>query len=244
MICTTPISSIDSILANFTDEIEIEEVEALKAYLRFAIVAVDTSPTSRKVSIHSRLTKCSSYGSEQQGTRSSGELTRGNQREIPHNIHRQKTPVHSGFAISPSSTEARNAFLKAENDFFLTGAILDQSTNWIPVIIPTVPSPIRKENRENENGNYSWNTQEEVACPGASRLSSSVDLYVKNSDKIASLKFSKKNYLEWVEDVAEVASNVEIRHNFIRRGESQVTHHVTQLLTQIAAQSSPRSINF
>lgn len=63
----------------------------------------------------------------------------------------------------------------------------------------------------------------------------------KLSDKIVSLKLSKTNYSEWVEDVAEVASNIEIRQNFIRRGESQVTQHVTQHVTQNAVQNSVRS---
>ncbi|KHJ36468.1 putative eka-like protein [Erysiphe necator] len=53
-------------------------------------------------------------------------------------------PVHSGFALSPCSTEARQAILDAGNGLFLSGAKLEPATNWIPVIIPTVPSSIRK----------------------------------------------------------------------------------------------------
>ncbi|KHJ33249.1 putative eka-like protein [Erysiphe necator] len=48
MICTTIISSVESTPASFKNEIEKEEVEVLKAYLRLAIAnfaAVDTSPT-------------------------------------------------------------------------------------------------------------------------------------------------------------------------------------------------------
>ncbi|POS82980.1 hypothetical protein EPUL_006586 [Erysiphe pulchra] len=54
-------------------------------------------------------------------------------------------PVHSGFAVSPCSTESCEAILKAGNGLFLTGAKLESATNWIPVIISTVPSTIRKE---------------------------------------------------------------------------------------------------
>ncbi|KHJ34048.1 putative eka-like protein [Erysiphe necator] len=53
-------------------------------------------------------------------------------------------PVHSGFALSSCSTEARQAILDAGNGLFLSGAKLEPATNWIPVIIPTVPSSIRK----------------------------------------------------------------------------------------------------
>ncbi|KHJ31587.1 putative eka-like protein [Erysiphe necator] len=53
-------------------------------------------------------------------------------------------PVHSGFALSPCSTEARQAIWDAGNGLFLSGAKLEPATNWIPVIIPTVPSSIRK----------------------------------------------------------------------------------------------------
>ncbi|POS83908.1 hypothetical protein EPUL_004747, partial [Erysiphe pulchra] len=55
-----------STLVNFNDDIEKEEVEAFKAYLRLAIAnfaAVDTSPTPRKVPTHFRPTKYSSNGS-------------------------------------------------------------------------------------------------------------------------------------------------------------------------------------
>lgn len=56
--------------------------------------------------------------------------------------------VHSGFALSPSSTEARDKILDARNGLFLSGAKLEEATNWISVIIPTVPATIRKEQGE------------------------------------------------------------------------------------------------
>ncbi|KAI0991682.1 hypothetical protein K3495_g16505, partial [Podosphaera aphanis] len=59
-------------------------------------------------------------------------------------------PVHSGFALSPCNNEAREAILAAANGLFMTGARLDQATNWTPVIIPTVPMSIRKEHAEVE----------------------------------------------------------------------------------------------
>ena len=51
--------------------------------------------------------------------------------------------VNSGFAITPCSNEAREELIKAENGLFLSGAKLEPATNWIPIIIPTVPAAIR-----------------------------------------------------------------------------------------------------
>ncbi|POS83903.1 hypothetical protein EPUL_004719 [Erysiphe pulchra] len=65
MICTAAISSIESKLANFKDEIEKEEVAAFKAYLQLAIAkfaAVDTSPNPPKIPTHSRPSKGSGHG--------------------------------------------------------------------------------------------------------------------------------------------------------------------------------------
>ncbi|KHJ30625.1 putative eka-like protein [Erysiphe necator] len=58
---------------------------------------------------------------------------------------RKIKPVHSGFALSPSSSEAREQILKAENGLFLTGAKLEPATNWIPILVPTVPAFIQME---------------------------------------------------------------------------------------------------
>ncbi|POS86946.1 hypothetical protein EPUL_001358 [Erysiphe pulchra] len=54
-------------------------------------------------------------------------------------------PVHSGFALNPCGSEARQTILKAGNELFLSKSKLEEAINWIPVIIPTVPSNIRKE---------------------------------------------------------------------------------------------------
>ncbi|POS82430.1 hypothetical protein EPUL_004026, partial [Erysiphe pulchra] len=59
-------------------------------------------------------------------------------------------PVHSGFALSPCSTEAREKLLNAGNGFFLSGAKLEPATNWVPVLIPTVPSSINLEQGKTE----------------------------------------------------------------------------------------------
>ncbi|KAI0991236.1 hypothetical protein K3495_g16951, partial [Podosphaera aphanis] len=47
-------------------------------------------------------------------------------------------------------------------------------------------------------------------------------------DKIDVLKLPKDNYHDWVEAVAEVASNMEMRDNFVRKNESQVTQYTTR----------------
>ena len=66
MICTTVYSNIESTLANFSDEIEKEEVVTFKSYLRQAIAnfaAVDKSPIPPKILSHSKPTKGSGSGS-------------------------------------------------------------------------------------------------------------------------------------------------------------------------------------
>ncbi|KHJ35651.1 putative eka-like protein [Erysiphe necator] len=62
-------------------------------------------------------------------------------------------PVNLGFALSPGSTESREAILNAGNGLFLSGTILELATNWIPMIIPTVPTSIRKVRGEIEVSN-------------------------------------------------------------------------------------------
>ncbi|KHJ34349.1 putative eka-like protein [Erysiphe necator] len=59
-------------------------------------------------------------------------------------------PVNSGFALSPCSTEAHETILNAGNGLFLLGAKLESATNWIPMIIRTVPTSIRKVQEEIE----------------------------------------------------------------------------------------------
>ncbi|KHJ30025.1 putative eka-like protein [Erysiphe necator] len=54
-------------------------------------------------------------------------------------------PVNSGFALSPCSTEPREKILNAGNGLFLTGAKLEAATNWVSVLIPTVPAFLHKE---------------------------------------------------------------------------------------------------
>ncbi|KHJ33432.1 putative eka-like protein [Erysiphe necator] len=46
--------------------------------------------------------------------------------------------------------EARETILNAGNGLFLSGAKLEPATNWTPVIVPTVPTTIRKEQGEIE----------------------------------------------------------------------------------------------
>ncbi|POS83000.1 hypothetical protein EPUL_003799 [Erysiphe pulchra] len=54
-------------------------------------------------------------------------------------------PVHSGFALSPSNSKAREEMLKAGNELFLSGAKLEPATNWVSVLVPTVPAFIHME---------------------------------------------------------------------------------------------------
>ncbi|KHJ34215.1 putative eka-like protein [Erysiphe necator] len=259
MICKTAISSIESSLANFKDEIEVEDVAAFKAYLKLAIAnfaAVDTAPTPPKIPSHSRPSKGSRHGlgvdkiaankvataipRSYTGINSSSKKTQGTHSlpnipeklestwatvarkgkkkaritlstnaplapvrketqsstsknksptrdspkiavtdrrlfvRLPHEHEWRKLspagirevivkklaispalfgkikPVHSGFALSPCSTEARETMLNAGNRLFLSGAKLEPATNWTSVIVPTVPATIRKEQGEVE----------------------------------------------------------------------------------------------
>ncbi|POS85330.1 hypothetical protein EPUL_003323 [Erysiphe pulchra] len=47
--------------------------------------------------------------------------------------------VRSGFALSPCTNEAREAFLNAAIRLSPFGAKLESATNWTSVLIPTVP---------------------------------------------------------------------------------------------------------
>ncbi|KHJ34842.1 putative eka-like protein [Erysiphe necator] len=61
---------------------------------------------------------------------------------IPPTLIGKIKPVNSGFALSPCSSEARENILKAGNGLVLTGAKLEPATNWVPILVPTVPATI------------------------------------------------------------------------------------------------------
>ncbi|POS84704.1 hypothetical protein EPUL_004648, partial [Erysiphe pulchra] len=72
MICTTVISYLDSTLANFTNEIEKEEVVAFKTYLRQAIAnfaAADSHTSPPQVPIHTRPSKGHAKGNDKNPTK-------------------------------------------------------------------------------------------------------------------------------------------------------------------------------
>ncbi|KHJ30755.1 putative eka-like protein [Erysiphe necator] len=89
-------------------------------------------------------------------------------------------PVDSGFALSPCSTEARQAILDAGNGLFLSGAKLEPATNWIPVIIPTVPSSIRKVQGQVEINHLMLTDEVERVC---SMRPAYVKLYGRNKSE-------------------------------------------------------------
>ncbi|KHJ33226.1 putative eka-like protein [Erysiphe necator] len=60
----------------------------------------------------------------------------------PASIGRIK-PVHTGFALSPCNDDAREKILEGQHGLFMTGAKLEPATNWVSVIVPTVPAYIR-----------------------------------------------------------------------------------------------------
>ncbi|KHJ30210.1 putative eka-like protein [Erysiphe necator] len=73
-------------------------------------------------------------------------------------------PVNLGLALNPCSTEARETILNAGNGLFLSGVKLESATNWIPMIIPTVPTPIRKVQEEIEVSNSILIDEVERVC--------------------------------------------------------------------------------
>ncbi|KHJ32131.1 putative eka-like protein [Erysiphe necator] len=64
---------------------------------------------------------------------------------ISPSLMRKIKPVHSGFALSPSSSEAQEQILKAENGLFLSGTKLEPATNWVSILVLTVPAFIHTE---------------------------------------------------------------------------------------------------
>ncbi|POS85556.1 hypothetical protein EPUL_003844 [Erysiphe pulchra] len=73
-------------------------------------------------------------------------------------------PVHSGFALSPCNTEARETILKVGNGLFLLGAKLEPATNLVPILIPTIPSSIRMEQGQVDVNNSMLADEIERVC--------------------------------------------------------------------------------
>ncbi|POS82170.1 hypothetical protein EPUL_006644, partial [Erysiphe pulchra] len=271
MICTTVLSNIDSILANLVEDIEKDEAEAIKAYLRLAIsnfAAADSSPSPPRVPTHTRPNKGNENGkgmeinknltnkiavatpriilshAPRRGLNINAELPRipklsdntwasvvrkGQKKArinisttervapasktAPRSSNKKKAtsptksksekrlfihlpqehewrklspagiceeivkkllispsyigknkPVHLGFALSPSSSEAREQILKAGNGLFLSGAKLEPATNWISVLAPTVPAFIQMENGQAEVNKTKLSDEIERVC--------------------------------------------------------------------------------
>ncbi|KHJ35092.1 putative eka-like protein [Erysiphe necator] len=51
-------------------------------------------------------------------------------------------PVRTGFALSPYSSEAQEALLQTSSRLLNTGAKIEPASNWIPLLVPTVPKYI------------------------------------------------------------------------------------------------------
>ncbi|POS81787.1 hypothetical protein EPUL_005576, partial [Erysiphe pulchra] len=80
--------------------------------------------------------------------------------------------VNSGFALSLCSTQALKAILKAGNGLFLTGAKFEPATNWVSVLILTVPLKILKDQYEVERSSL-------LLFDEIERISSLRPVYVK-----------------------------------------------------------------
>ncbi|POS84556.1 hypothetical protein EPUL_004152 [Erysiphe pulchra] len=89
-------------------------------------------------------------------------------------------PVHSGFALSPCSKEARESTLNAGNGLISTGAKLEPSTNWIPINIPTVPRSIHKVQGQIEVSSSMLTDEIERVC---SIRQDHVKLYGRNKEE-------------------------------------------------------------
>ncbi|KHJ33126.1 putative eka-like protein [Erysiphe necator] len=187
------ISSIDSTLANFKEEVEIEEIVTFKMFLRQAIAnfaAADSSSSPPLIPSHTRPKKWNGNSNHKDKdknlkkvlvatpyirqsptnkTATSGpdqrlfvrvsqehewrKLSPAGIREVlvrklsisPTLIGRIKL-VHSGFALSPCSVEAREAILNAGNGLFLTGAKLESATNVKPTRLPEPDKLLTRRN--------------------------------------------------------------------------------------------------
>ncbi|KHJ30732.1 putative eka-like protein [Erysiphe necator] len=73
-------------------------------------------------------------------------------------------PVHPGLALSPCNLEAREEILKAGNGLFLSGAKLEAATNWISVLIPTVPAFVHMEHGKVEVSKSMLSDEIERVC--------------------------------------------------------------------------------
>ncbi|KHJ30362.1 putative eka-like protein [Erysiphe necator] len=266
IICTTVISSLDSSLANFTEEIEIEEAVALKSFLRQAVAnfaAADSPPPPPSVPTHTRPHKGNGKGKDKENNitkkvavatpkvtpsqvsiraslkeveqsrtlpsnnnswatvvcngRKKARIAHSQDPQVNNKIRgTQKVsvkekpattaadkrlfvrlpvehewrklspagirevivkklmisptligkikPVRSEFALTPSRTEARDIILNAGNGLFLSGAKLEPATNWVTVLIPTVPYKIRKQQGEVEISSSLLSDEIERVC--------------------------------------------------------------------------------
>ncbi|POS86016.1 hypothetical protein EPUL_001592 [Erysiphe pulchra] len=89
-------------------------------------------------------------------------------------------PVQSGFALSPCSSEARENMLKAGNSLFLSGAKLEPATNWVPILVSTVPATIPMEQGKVEISKSMLSDEIERVC---SIRPSHLKLYGRNNPK-------------------------------------------------------------
>ncbi|KHJ31294.1 putative eka-like protein [Erysiphe necator] len=96
---------------------------------------------------------------------------------IPPTLFGKLKPVNSGFAINLNSTVARETILNPGKGFSFSGAKLKPATNWVSVIVPTVPSKIRKEQGEIEVSSSMLTDKIERVC---SLYPANLKLYGRN----------------------------------------------------------------
>ncbi|POS86106.1 hypothetical protein EPUL_002531 [Erysiphe pulchra] len=188
MICTTAISSLESTLANLKDEIEVEEVatvarkgkkkarislstKTIEAPVRKATQSLTTENNSPTRDYPSIATTDGRLFVRLPQEHEWHKLSPAGIREvivrklaISPALFGKIKPVHSGFALSPCRTEARETILNAGNGLFLPGVKLESTTNWTPVINPTVPATIRKGQGEVEVSKSILTDETERVC--------------------------------------------------------------------------------
>ncbi|KHJ30669.1 putative eka-like protein [Erysiphe necator] len=82
--------------------------------------------------------------------------------------------------ISPKLIEAREEILKAGNGLFLSGAKLDAATNWISVLVPTVPAFVHMEHGKVEVSKSMLSDEIERVC---SERPAHLKLYGQNNSE-------------------------------------------------------------
>ncbi|KHJ30299.1 putative eka-like protein [Erysiphe necator] len=135
-------------------------------------------------------------------------------------------PVHSEFALNPCSKEARGAILNAGSGFFFTGAKLEPATNWIPIIIPTVPRSIQMVQDQMKISSSMLSDEVERVC---SIRPAHVKLYGRRYSTSPELQEYLKNENLWIpvkDATAITPQRIARGHLHVEIADQSTTHRI------------------